>query len=188
MGFGIGLATQGYSAVAEIQFADYIFPAFDQLVNEAAKYRYRSGGSFDCGGLTIRTPYGGWQAMQGSCWLGGLLLPLLGASSAVCGACRRCMTATWKCRRWVPLMCAACWLDMAGRPGDHSVAAGPPAAELQRQQAASRLPRVAREPDPPAPAIKCRRCGPWRTLPLSEPRGVLHPRARPQGGHGLRAR
>jgi len=48
----------GYTAVAEIQFADYIFPAFDQLVNEAAKFRYRSGGMFDCGGLTIRTPYG----------------------------------------------------------------------------------------------------------------------------------
>jgi pyruvate/2-oxoglutarate/acetoin dehydrogenase E1 component len=61
----VGLATQGYSAIAEIQFADYIFPAFDQLVNEAAKYRYRSGGSFDCGGLTVRTPYGGWA---GCCW------------------------------------------------------------------------------------------------------------------------
>mmetsp|Transcript_31222 Transcript_31222/g.69449 ORF Transcript_31222/g.69449 Transcript_31222/m.69449 type:complete len:378 (+) Transcript_31222:120-1253(+) len=57
-GFGIGLASMGYTAVAEIQFADYIFPAFDQLVNEAAKFRYRSGGMFDCGGLTIRTPYG----------------------------------------------------------------------------------------------------------------------------------
>ena len=58
MGFGVGLATQGAAAVAEIQFADYIFPAFDQLVNEAAKYRYRSGGAFECGGLTVRTPYG----------------------------------------------------------------------------------------------------------------------------------
>lgn len=37
---------------------DYIFPAFDQIVNEAAKYRYRSGGQFDVGGLTIRAPYG----------------------------------------------------------------------------------------------------------------------------------
>jgi 2-oxoisovalerate dehydrogenase E1 component beta subunit len=46
-------------AVAEIQFADYIFPAFDQIVNEAAKFRYRSGDQFDCGGLTIRAPYGG---------------------------------------------------------------------------------------------------------------------------------
>lgn len=58
VGFGIGLASMGFSAVAEIQFADYIYPAFDQLVNEAAKYRYRSGGTFDCGGLTIRAPYG----------------------------------------------------------------------------------------------------------------------------------
>jgi hypothetical protein len=41
-----------------LQFADYIFPAFDQIVNEAAKYRYRSGGLFDSGGLTVRAPYG----------------------------------------------------------------------------------------------------------------------------------
>lgn len=40
------------------QFADYIFPAFDQLVNEAAKYRYRSGGTFNAGGITVRAPYG----------------------------------------------------------------------------------------------------------------------------------
>ncbi|MBT6114523.1 MAG: alpha-ketoacid dehydrogenase subunit beta, partial [Porticoccaceae bacterium] len=58
-GFTIGLAAQGSVAVAEIQFADYIFPAFDQIVNEAAKFRYRSGDQFDCGGLTIRAPYGG---------------------------------------------------------------------------------------------------------------------------------
>ncbi|XP_063720974.1 2-oxoisovalerate dehydrogenase subunit beta, mitochondrial-like [Symsagittifera roscoffensis] len=55
-GFGIGAAVGGLTAVAEIQFADYIFPAFDQLVNEAAKYRYRSGNLFNCGGLTIRAP------------------------------------------------------------------------------------------------------------------------------------
>ncbi|ORX69158.1 Thiamin diphosphate-binding protein [Linderina pennispora] len=55
-GFGIGLAAMGHTAIAEIQFADYIFPAFDQIVNEAAKYRYRSGNEFDVGGLTIRTP------------------------------------------------------------------------------------------------------------------------------------
>ncbi|RKP12365.1 thiamine diphosphate-binding protein [Piptocephalis cylindrospora] len=55
-GFGIGMAAMGHTAIAEIQFADYIFPAFDQLVNEAAKYRYRSGGQFHCGGLTVRTP------------------------------------------------------------------------------------------------------------------------------------
>lgn len=58
IGFGIGLASNGATAMAEIQFADYIFPAFDQLVNEAAKYRYRSGGEFDCGSLTVRAPYG----------------------------------------------------------------------------------------------------------------------------------
>ena len=41
-----------------VAFADYIFPAFDQLVNEAAKFRYRSGNEFNCGGLTIRAPCG----------------------------------------------------------------------------------------------------------------------------------
>ncbi|VDK88752.1 unnamed protein product [Onchocerca ochengi] len=57
-GFGIGLAVCGSTAIAEIQFADYIFPAFDQIVNEAAKYRYRSGNLFNCGKLTIRTTWG----------------------------------------------------------------------------------------------------------------------------------
>lgn len=55
-GFGIGLASMGHTAIAEIQFADYIYPAFDQIVNEAAKFRYRSNGSFTVGGLTIRCP------------------------------------------------------------------------------------------------------------------------------------
>jgi 2-oxoisovalerate dehydrogenase E1 component beta subunit len=58
VGFGIGAAASGATAIAEVQFADYIFPAFDQIVNEAAKMRYRSGGLFDCGGLTIRAPCG----------------------------------------------------------------------------------------------------------------------------------
>mmetsp|Transcript_36783 Transcript_36783/g.98722 ORF Transcript_36783/g.98722 Transcript_36783/m.98722 type:complete len:354 (+) Transcript_36783:102-1163(+) len=57
-GFAIGYASMGKTAIAEIQFADYIFPAFDQIVNEAAKYRYRSGNEFDVGGLTFRTPCG----------------------------------------------------------------------------------------------------------------------------------
>lgn len=57
-GFAIGMAAVGSTAIAEIQFADYIFPAFDQIVNEAAKYRYRSGGEFDVGRLTFRAPYG----------------------------------------------------------------------------------------------------------------------------------
>eukprot|EP00118_Oscarella_pearsei_P021350 m.239064 g.239064 ORF g.239064 m.239064 type:complete len:361 (+) comp40175_c0_seq2:186-1268(+) len=58
VGFGIGLAAAGATAIAEIQFADYVFPAFDQLVNEAAKYRYRSGSMFTCGQLTVRMPCG----------------------------------------------------------------------------------------------------------------------------------
>ncbi|EIW84882.1 pyruvate dehydrogenase [Coniophora puteana RWD-64-598 SS2] len=56
VGFGIGLASMGHTAIAEIQFADYVYPAFDQLVNEAAKYRYRAGGQFNIGGLTVRMP------------------------------------------------------------------------------------------------------------------------------------
>ncbi|KZP21146.1 Thiamin diphosphate-binding protein [Athelia psychrophila] len=55
-GFAIGLASMGCTALAEIQFGDYIFPAFDQLVNEAAKFRYRSGGTFNAGGVVVRTP------------------------------------------------------------------------------------------------------------------------------------
>jgi len=58
VGFAIGIASNGGTAIAEIQFADYIFPAYDQIVNEAAKYRYRSGNDWNCGSLTIRTPYG----------------------------------------------------------------------------------------------------------------------------------
>ena len=58
-GFANGLASNGMVAIAEIQFADYIFPAIDQIVNETAKFRYRSGNEFKVGGVTFRTPYGG---------------------------------------------------------------------------------------------------------------------------------
>ncbi|UYV63282.1 BCKDHB [Cordylochernes scorpioides] len=58
LGFGIGMALAGSTALAEIQFGDYIYPAFDQIVNEAAKMRYRSGNLFDCGKLTVRAPCG----------------------------------------------------------------------------------------------------------------------------------
>ncbi|KAH8666635.1 thiamine diphosphate-binding protein [Xylariales sp. PMI_506] len=60
MGFAIGVAAEGMRPVAEIQFADYVYPAFDQLVNEAAKYRYRDGTcGRSVGGLTVRMPCGG---------------------------------------------------------------------------------------------------------------------------------
>lgn len=58
VGFAIGYAAMNKTAIAEIQFADYVFPAFDQLVNEAAKMRYRSGSQFNSGGLTVRMPSG----------------------------------------------------------------------------------------------------------------------------------
>ncbi|KAJ9151159.1 F-actin-capping protein subunit alpha [Pleurostoma richardsiae] len=59
MGFAIGLAAEGMRPVAEIQFADYVFPAFDQMVNEAAKFRYRDGTcGRHAGGLTVRMPCG----------------------------------------------------------------------------------------------------------------------------------
>jgi 2-oxoisovalerate dehydrogenase E1 component subunit beta len=58
VGIAIGAAAVGLRPVAEIEFADFIHPAFDQIVNEAAKLRYRSYGTWTCP-LVIRTPYGG---------------------------------------------------------------------------------------------------------------------------------
>jgi 2-oxoisovalerate dehydrogenase E1 component beta subunit len=58
IGAAVGMALYGMKPVPEIQFADFIFPAFDQIVNEVAKYRHRSGGQYPCP-MTIRTPYGG---------------------------------------------------------------------------------------------------------------------------------
>lgn len=58
IGAAIGMAMTGTRPVAEIQFADFIYPAFDQIVNELAKVRYRSGGQFSAP-VVIRTPYGG---------------------------------------------------------------------------------------------------------------------------------
>ena len=58
VGTAIGMAINGLRPVAEIQFQDFIFPAFDQIVSEAAKLRYRSGGQYTAP-MVIRTPYGG---------------------------------------------------------------------------------------------------------------------------------
>src|ERR671935_295731 len=58
VGVAIGMGAYGLRPVVECQFADYIYPAFDQIVSEAARLRYRSGGEFNAP-LTIRAPYGG---------------------------------------------------------------------------------------------------------------------------------
>jgi len=58
IGAAIGMALYGLRPVPEIQFSDFIFPAFDQIVSELAKYRYRSGGEYPCP-MVIRTPVGG---------------------------------------------------------------------------------------------------------------------------------
>ena len=58
IGVAIGMGINGLRPVPEIQFSDYMYPAFDQITNELAKLRYRSGGEWTAP-LTIRTPCGG---------------------------------------------------------------------------------------------------------------------------------
>jgi len=58
VGIAIGMAMEGLRPIAEIQFADFIYPSFNQIVGEAAKIRYRSNGEYTCP-MVIRTPYGG---------------------------------------------------------------------------------------------------------------------------------
>jgi 2-oxoisovalerate dehydrogenase E1 component beta subunit len=58
VGIAVGMAMEGLRPIAEIQFADFIYPAFNQIVGEAAKTRYRSNGEYTCP-MVIRTPYGG---------------------------------------------------------------------------------------------------------------------------------
>ncbi len=58
IGLGVGIAATGTKTIAEIQFADFIHPAFDQIVSEVARIRYRTNGRWACP-MVIRTPYGG---------------------------------------------------------------------------------------------------------------------------------
>ena len=58
VGTAIGMALYGMHPVVEIQFGDFIWPAYDQIVNELAKYRYRSGGEYSAG-MVVRAPVGG---------------------------------------------------------------------------------------------------------------------------------
>ena len=58
IGVAVGMAAYGLRPVPEIQFADYIYPALDQLVSEAARIRYRSAGQWHMP-ITVRSPFGG---------------------------------------------------------------------------------------------------------------------------------
>jgi 2-oxoisovalerate dehydrogenase E1 component beta subunit len=58
VGVAVGMGAYGLRPVAEIQFADYFYPASDQIVSEAARLRYRSAGDFTCP-ITVRMPCGG---------------------------------------------------------------------------------------------------------------------------------
>ncbi|HTT16058.1 MAG TPA: alpha-ketoacid dehydrogenase subunit beta [Thermoplasmata archaeon] len=58
VGSAIGMALYGLKPIAEIQFLDFIYPAFDQIVSELSKMRYRSGGQYPCH-VVVRAPYGG---------------------------------------------------------------------------------------------------------------------------------
>jgi len=58
IGAAVGMAAHGMRPIAEIQFADYVYPGFDQLVSQAAKLRYRSGGQFTAP-MVVRMPAGG---------------------------------------------------------------------------------------------------------------------------------
>jgi 2-oxoisovalerate dehydrogenase E1 component beta subunit len=58
IGVAVGMGAYGLRPVPEIQFADYIYPALDQLVSEAARLRYRSAGEFTAP-ITVRSPFGG---------------------------------------------------------------------------------------------------------------------------------
>jgi 2-oxoisovalerate dehydrogenase E1 component beta subunit len=58
IGIAVGMGAYGLRPIVEIQFADYIYPAYDQIVSEVARLRYRSAGQFSAP-ITIRSPYGG---------------------------------------------------------------------------------------------------------------------------------
>jgi 2-oxoisovalerate dehydrogenase E1 component len=58
IGLGVGIAAMGTKTIAEIQFADFIHPAFDQIISEVARIHYRTNGRWGCP-MVIRTPYGG---------------------------------------------------------------------------------------------------------------------------------
>lgn len=64
VGTAIGMAANGLIPIAEIQFSDFIHPAFNQIVSEAARMRYRSNGAFGCP-IVIRAPYGGGVEVHG---------------------------------------------------------------------------------------------------------------------------
>ncbi len=79
IGTAVGMALYGLKPVPEIQFADFIFPAFDQIVNEVAKYRYRSGGQYEC-------PLAG----QASAWRGFATRGSASVAALSSSSCSRC--------------------------------------------------------------------------------------------------
>ncbi len=79
IGVAVGMGAYGLRPVPEIQFADYIYPALDQLVSEAARLRYRSAADF-ISPITVRSPFGGGIfGGQTTARAGGHLHPCLGA-------------------------------------------------------------------------------------------------------------
>ena len=105
VGASIGAAVNGLRPVAEIQFADFIFPAFNQIVSEAARMRYRSNNGYAVP-MTIRAPYGGGVhgALYHSQIGRGVLHPRAGAQG------RRALHAVRRAR-------PAALLDPRRRPG-----------------------------------------------------------------------
>ena len=137
---GIGLALKGMRPNAEIQFADFIHPAFNQIVNEAAFTRYRSNGDWSCP-LVIRAPYGGgigggiYHSQSVEAFFAHVLgsmssLPLLRPISPGCCAPRcgwRTPSFFWSTKRRTALSKARCptshLLCRWARPGWHGAAA-----------------------------------------------------------------
>lgn len=156
----------GYKAIAEIQFADYIHPAFDQLVTEAAKLRYRSGGTWNCGGRFAAHAASQQERHRLEVFLGRItvlppILPPAQHRRAVAGS------GALRSREWTNC-------------SHYCVPAAAAAAMLLQTNtacAACSHPHIRRADG----ALPLRSRGPRRPLPLAIAGGLLHARARPEG-------